>query len=759
MVTATDGPMLGAGTVAALQALADRRGTTLPVTLAAGVHAVLAWCAGDDVRTAVVHGGKTAVLCCPVDDDRPFTALLDRAHAARAETVGAPHAVVVLDDECPPAHPVIEFRSRGGGLSMLVRRHDTSTVDERTGGYVGALLTAVAAAPESPLWTQWPNAGEPAAWNDTARPWPAGRTVAELFADRVRRHADAPALRWPGKTLTYGRLDAGAERIAGQLAAAGVRHGDRVCLIGKPGPAATEAILAMARLGVCSVSLEPDVPPERLRVILAGCHPRLVLTTRPDLRPDTGGVPLCDLGMLHTAGTATGSAPAVRRPPRPQDPLCCVYTSGSTGRPKGVVLTHRGLVNLVSWHELTFGPVEGRRCGQLASLAFDASLWELWSTLCLGGCLCVADPSLRGDLRSLSRWITGEALDTCFLPTVTGRRLLDSGALSGAHHLRCLLVGGDKLAAFPADLPFTPVNVYGPTETTVLATWWRHDGSAPPPIGRPLSNARAHVVDRHLRPVPAGRVGELYLAGAGLAQGYLGAPGMTASRFVADPFGPPGTRMYRTGDLVSRSATGVLHFHSRADRQVKVRGTRVELDEIELVLAEHAQVAEAAVVCNGGAAGDPAIAAYFVTATGEDLDFAALRAWLRDRLPAAMVPSRITRLPSMPRTPGGKTDRLALPVAADVPPAPGEQPRTAAEESVQAQWAAVLGGRVVGIHENYFDVGGSSINLMELRWRLEHLCGVTVPLARLFRYPTIVAMAELLEHSRAGDAGHDDIEL
>ncbi|WP_410567495.1 non-ribosomal peptide synthetase [Amycolatopsis sp. cmx-4-61] len=757
-MTAADGPMLAAGTVTALRALAGRHGTTLPATLAAGVHAVLAWCAGDDVRTAVLHGGTAAVRCCPVDDERPFTALLDQVPAG-AESAGAPHAVVVLDGECPPADPVIEFRHRGGGLDVLVHRRGKSGVDERTGDHVVALLTAVASDPDSPLWTHWPDAGEPSDRNDTARPCPAERTVADLFADRVRRHPGAPALRWLGKTLTYGGLDAAAERIAGQLAAAGVRHGDRVCLVAKPGTGATEALLAMARLGVCSVSLEPGVPPDRLRVILAGCRPRLVLTTDPELRPDTGGVPRYDLRTLHTAGTATGAAPAVRRAPRPEDPLCCVYTSGSTGRPKGVVLTHRGLVNLVSWHELTFGPVEGRRCAQLASLAFDASVWELWSTLCLGGCLCVADPSLRGDLRSLSRWITREALDTCFLPTVTGRRLLDSGALSGAQHLRCLLVGGDKLAAFPGDLPFTPVNVYGPTETSVFATWWRHDGSAPPPIGRPLSNTRAHVLDRHLRPVPAGRVGELYLAGAGLALGYLGAPGMTASRFVADPFGPPGTRMYRTGDRVSRSATGVLHFHGRADRQVKVRGTRVELDEIELVLAEHAQVAEAAVVCDGGTAGDPAIAAYCVTVTGEDLDVAALRAWLRDRLPAAMVPSRITRLPSMPRTPGGKTDRLALPAVPDVPPAPGEQPRTAAEESVQAQWAAVLGGRVVGIHENYFDVGGSSINLMELRWRLENLCGVPVPLARLFRYPTIVAMAELLEHSPAGAPGHDDIEL
>ncbi|MGX7827868.1 non-ribosomal peptide synthetase [Actinokineospora sp. 24-640] len=603
--------------------------------------------------------------------------------------------------------------------------------------------------------------------DDTTRSYPAGRTLPELFAERVRRHGSAQAVRSLSENLTYRELDERAERVAGYLTAVGVRRGDRVCVISRPGPRATVALLAMARLGVCSISLEPDVPPERLRVILRDCRPELVLVTDPDHRPDTGGVPLRDISVLPAvpvpiSPVPIGSAPAVRQAPRPHDPLCCVYTSGSTGAPKGVVLTHRNLVNLVWWHERTFGPVEGERCGQITALAFDASLWEVWSTLCLGGCLCIADAGLRGDFRSLSRWITREELHTCFLPTVTAQRLLNSGALSGARHLRHLLIGGDKLAALPDGLPFAPVNVYGPTEASVYATWWRHDGSAPPPIGRPVHNVRAHVLDQYLRPVPPDRVGELYLAGDGLALGYLGAPGPTASRFVADPFGPPGTRMYRTGDMVSRSAGGVLRFHGRADRQVKVRGTRVELDEIELTLARHAQVAEAGVVCDGGADGDPAVTACVTTTTGADIDLVALLAWLRERLPPAMVPSRITRLPAMPKTLSGKIDRTALAglPAADVPPSRWAQPRTDAEQSVQAQWAAVLDGRIAGVHENFFDVGGSSLRMVELSWRLEHLCGVKITVARLFEHPTIAAMARLLRPPRLpGRTGHEDIEL
>ncbi|WNV85207.1 amino acid adenylation domain-containing protein [Umezawaea sp. Da 62-37] len=585
--------------------------------------------------------------------------------------------------------------------------------------------------------------------------YPADRTLPDLFAERVHRHGDELAVRSAAGTLTYRELHDRADRMAAYLTTSGVRRGDRVCVITRPGPCAVEVFVAVARIGACLISLEPDVPPQRLRVILDDCRPVLVLLTDPADCFDTGEVPTHDIGSLPAV-----AAPTRWEAPVPDDPLCCVYTSGSTGRPKGVVLSHRGLVNLVSWHRDTFGSAEGKRHGQVASLSFDASLWEIWSTLCLGGCLCVADPELRRDPRALSWWMIREGLSLCFLTTVTAHRMLTSGTLAGAFDLRFLLVGGDRLAATPGTFPFTLVNVYGPTEASVFATWWRHDGSAPPPIGHPLHNVRAHVLDRHLRPLPVDRVGELYLAGEGLAHGYLGAMGPTASRFVADPFGPPGTRMYRTGDLVSRNAHGALTFHGRVDRQVKVRGTRVELDEVELVIAQHHQIAEAAVVCDGGPAGDPFVMAYITVAPTQDVDLAELRTWLRDRLPPAMMPSRITRLPTMPMTVSGKTDRRAL---AQHPPQtstrPGERPRTDAEQTVQAQWAAVLDGRLVGIHEKFFDAGGSSIRLLELRWRLERLCGGTVSVAQLFEHTTIAAMARLVESVHPARVTDDDFEL
>jgi acyl-CoA synthetase (AMP-forming)/AMP-acid ligase II len=331
-----------------------------------------------------------------------------------------------------------------------------------------------------------------------------------------------------------------------------------------------------------------------------------------------------------------------------------------------------------------------------------------------------------------------------------------TGALAGAARLRQLLVGGETLTAVPPGLPCTLVNVYGPTESAVLATWfdvtgWEPGGPAAPPIGRPLWNVRAYLLDRQLRPVPAGQVAELYLAGDGVAQGYLGQPGLTAERFLADRYGPAGARMYRTGDLASATADGLLRFHGRVDRQLKIHGVRVELDEIAHLLARHEQVAEAAVVAvPGGSA--PVLVAYLAGVTGQPVDLAELRGWLRQRLPAAMLPARIGQLPALPQTLTGKTDLRALaarPLPPGWPAPPRTPPGTDTERAVAGHWADVLadvlGGDPVGVRENFFDVGGSSMTLLELRGRLEPRYGRPLPIALLFEHTTIAAQARLLD--------------
>jgi hypothetical protein len=279
-------------------------------------------------------------------------------------------------------------------------------------------------------------------------------------------------------------------------------------------------------------------------------------------------------------------------------------------------------------------------------------------------------------------------------------------------------------------------------------TGWRPDAATGgPPIGRPLPYLRAYLLDRRLRPVPPGRVAELYLAGTALAQGYLGQPGPTAASFLADPYGPAGARMYRTGDLASATADGQLAFHGRTDRQLKVHGVRVELAEVEQVLGRHDAVADAAVVAVPGP-GAPLVVAYLTGTGGTPLDTAELRGWLRRRLPEPMLPARIVQLPELPRTLSGKADLAALAARPLPPAAPGPHrtlPRTDTERYVARHWTEVLGGEPAGVHENFFDAGGSSMTLLDLRARLEPRYGGELPVALLFEHTTVAELAHLLD--------------
>jgi acyl-coenzyme A synthetase/AMP-(fatty) acid ligase len=439
------------------------------------------------------------------------------------------------------------------------------------------------------------------------------------------------------------------------------------------------------------------------------------------------------------------------------------------------VLTQHNLVNLIRWHGDVLGAEPGDRVGQLASLAFDASVWEIWSALCLGACLCVADPALRSDPRALAGWIADEGLASCFLTTAVATRMFATGALAGAGRLRRLMVGGEKLAGVPPGLPCRLFNLYGPTESAVLATWfdltgWQPggpDAAGSPPIGRPVWNVRAYLLDRQLRPVPAGEVAELYLAGDGVAQGYLGQPGLTAERFLADRYGPAGARMYRTGDLASATADGVLEFHGRVDRQLKIHGVRVELDEIAHLLSRHEQVAEAAVVAVPGGSAAPVLVAYLAGAAGQSVDLAELHRWLRQRLPTAMLPARIGQLPALPQTLSGKTDLRSLaarPLPPGWPAPPRTPPGTATERAVAGHWADVLadvlGAEPVGVRENFFDVGGTSMTLLELRGHLEPRYGRPLPIALLFEHTTIAEQARLLdEHAGLHPVPEGDCQL
>ncbi|GAA4812204.1 hypothetical protein GCM10023220_49340 [Streptomyces ziwulingensis] len=786
-----------------LRALGARHDTTLFTVLVAATQVVLArHCAQDDIAVGTVVAGRDraeyerlvgffvnpVVLRVRVDERLSFAGLLGEVRATvlaafeHAETPfeqvvealgvereagrtplvqvmvvlqNTPRATPALtglrvsevetDSPAAPFDLTFDFRELSGALAADLC-YNADLFDAATAGrlvrHLLALLEAAAGAPGTALY-RFPlldpaERREIDAVSTGPAARPAGATVTELFRRMVRNHPRAAAVRAAGQSVSYHELNRRADRLAARLAALGVRRGDRVCVVLPPGVRAVTAFVALAKAGAAYIGVEPDVPARRLRTIVDDCAARVVLTR-------------------DTVLPAASAAPVSR--PGPDDPLACVYTSGSTGRPKGVVLTHGAVVNLLSWSDGVFGHGVGDRCGQVADLSFDASVWEVWSALCRGACLCVAAPDLRRDPRALGRWVAAEQLVTCFFPTAVGERLFAERALDGADRLRHVLLGGDRLTRLPAGpVPYKVHNGYGPSEATVFATCFdttggpagERGGWAPPPIGRPLPGVRAYVLDRRLRPVPPGVTGELYLGGHGVAQGYLGAPAATAGRFVADPFAPsPGARMYRTGDLARRTADGLLEFRGRADRQIKVAGVRVELDGVEHLLARHPGVAEAAVTAADGDGGRPRLRAH-VTAARSGADPGELRDWLRRHLPAAAVPALITVLDALPRTPAGKTDRRALAARPDPAPDPvvRRAPRTETERAVERHWAGLLGRDVFDVREKFFDAGGSSLALMDLRSRLEGLCGRELPVALLFEHPTIEAMARLVDERR-----------
>ncbi|MEU6482647.1 amino acid adenylation domain-containing protein [Streptomyces sp. NPDC046887] len=434
----------------------------------------------------------------------------------------------------------------------------------------------------------------------------------------------------------------------------------------------------------------------------------------------------------------------------PGNSLYVIYTSGSTGVPKGTVVTGENLVNLLSdfRDRLSFGPED--RLLAVTTFGFDIANLELLLPLVSGGRVVLASKETSRDPEALGKLITASGATVMQATPALWRSLLDSGHPADGERLR-VLVGGEALPGHLARALRASArevtNVYGPTETTVWSTAAALDeeDAARPPIGRPLANTRAYVLDGALRPVPAGVAGELYLAGSGVARGYLHRPALTATRFTADPFGPAGTRMYRTGDLVRRRADGSLEFLDRVDRQVKIRGFRIELGEIEAALSEHPRVRQAAVVVHEDQAGEKRLVAYTVPApTAGAADTAPLRAHLAERLPASMVPSAIIALDALPLTPNGKLDRRALPAPDFAAAVTGRVPRTPQEEILCGLFAEVLGLPGVGAEDDFFHLGGHSLLATRLVNGVRARLGVQLPVRAVFEAPTVRALAARL---------------
>ncbi|MFD6306790.1 amino acid adenylation domain-containing protein, partial [Streptomyces sp. NPDC060223] len=601
-------------------------------------------------------------------------------------------------------------------------------------------------------------------WNATATAAPVpGATLASLFEAQAARTPGATAVADAESTLTYTELDELAAQVAHELIARGVGPEDLVGVVMERGTELYAVLLGVLKAGAAYVPVDPGYPAERIAFTLTDARPALVVCTSTT----AGAVREAGIERIVWDDPATRAALAARprtgpadadrvRPLRPAHPAYVIYTSGSTGIPKGVAVPHAGAVNYVSWRSAAYGWGPGERVLQFASVSFDTSVADIFPTLTCGATLCVArrDVDLAGELALL------EVTAATFTPSVLDS-LAEEADSPALRRVRCIVTAGeectpDLLRRWAPGRAFH--NEYGPTEATVDVTCWTSPSGEVPdvvPLGGPIANVRAYVLDEFLRPVPPGVIGEVYVAGAGVTRGYVRRPGLTAERFVACPF--TGGRMYRTGDLARWSTGGDLVFAGRADEQVKIRGFRVEPGEIETVLAGHPDVVRAAVIARTDS-GTKRLVGYVVPAGPGGADTAGLRAYVADRLPDHMTPAAVVRLDAIPLTVHGKLDRAALPAPDFAGLATGRAPAGPREELLCGLFSEVLGLERVGADDSFFALGGDSISSMLVVARARR-DGLVLTPRQIFEHRTAAALARIAaDRGQDGDAPAADAE-
>jgi amino acid adenylation domain-containing protein len=585
----------------------------------------------------------------------------------------------------------------------------------------------------------------------SGHPWSGpARTLVELFESQVKRAPDAVAVVCGARTLSYDELNARANHLAQRLIEHGVSAESVVGLWADRSPEMVIGIMGVLKAGGAYLPLDPAYPLERLRLMLEDAQPSLLLSSAAAPAAQLGSG-IARLTIDAAEEPAAGAADPGRRSTA-ANAAYVIYTSGSSGTPKGVVVTHAGLSALAAVQARHLHLTPRSRILQFASLNFDASVWETLMALSNGAALVLV-PAEALSAQALGAVLLGQRITHATLPPAVLATLTRSPELA----LECLIVAGEACpAALIAEWSrgLRMINAYGPTESTVCATMSAPlDGTGTAPIGTPIAGTRVYVLDAALEPMPVGVAGELYISGAGLARGYLKRPGLTAERFVVDPYGEPGSRMYRSGDLVRWREDGALEYLGRADQQVKVRGHRIELGEVEAALRGLPQIEQAAVSVCEDRGTDRYLAAYVVSRTGHAIEASELRRSLAERLPRYMVPSLFIPLATLPLTPSGKLDRHALPApqSGSSQGAAYEAPVGPVESALASIWEQLLKIARVGRNDNFFEIGGSSLDLVQFIDQLARR-GWRVEARLLFTEPTIATLAAAIETGSDGSA-------
>ncbi|MBU8843129.1 non-ribosomal peptide synthetase DhbF [Bacillus subtilis] len=591
----------------------------------------------------------------------------------------------------------------------------------------------------------------------------------EQFEKQAALRPDAIAVVYENQALNYAELNERANRLARMLISEGVGPEQFVALALPRSLEMAVGLLAVLKAGAAYLPLDPDYPADRIAFMLKDAQPAFIMTNTKAANhiPPVENVPkivLDDPELAEKLNTYPAENPKNKDRTQPLSPLntaYVIYTSGSTGVPKGVMIPHQNVTRLFAATEHWFRFSSDDIWTMFHSYAFDFSVWEIWGPLLHGGRLVIVPHHVSRSPEAFLRLLVKEGVTvlnqtpSAFYQFMQAER--EQPDLGQALSLRYVIFGGEALELsrledwynrHPENRPQL-INMYGITETTVHVSYIELDRSmaalrANSLIGCGIPDLGVYVLDERLQPVPPGVAGELYVSGAGLARGYLGRPGLTSERFIADPFGPPGTRMYRTGDVARLRADGSLDYVGRADHQVKIRGFRIELGEIEAALVQHPQLEDAAVIVREDQPGDKRLAAYVIPSE-ETFDTAELRKYAAERLPDYMLPAAFVTMKELPLTPNGKLDRKALPAPDFAAAVTGRGPRTPQEEILCDLFMEVLHLPRVGIDDRFFDLGGHSLLAVQLMSRIREALGVELSIGNLFEAPTVAGLAERLE--------------